>query len=43
MRRDTEYGSALEQALCGLYQAEEPPAGFEAGWRAAVRREAHLS
>ena len=39
MRRDTEYGSALEQALCGLYQAEEPPAGFEAGWRAAVRRE----
>ena len=39
MRRDTEYGSALEQALCGLYQAEEPPAGFETGWRAAVRRE----
>ena len=39
MRRDTEYGSALEQALCGLYQAEEPPARFEAGWRAAVRRE----
>ena len=39
MRRDTEYGSALEQALCRLYQAEEPPAGFETGWRAAVRRE----
>ena len=39
MRRDMESNSALEQALCRLYQSEEPPAGFEAGWRAAVRRE----
>ena len=39
MRRDTERNSALEQTLCRLYQAEEPPAGFETGWRAAVRRE----
>lgn len=39
MRRDTERNSALEQTLCRLYQSEEPPAGFETGWRAAVRRE----
>lgn len=39
MRRDMESNSALEQALCRLYQSEEPPAGFETGWRAAVRRE----
>lgn len=39
MHRDTERNSALEQALCRLYQSEEPPAGFETGWRAAVRRE----
>lgn len=39
MRRDRENDSALEQALCRLYQSEEPPAGFETGWRAAVRRE----
>ena len=39
MHRDMESNSALEQALCRLYQSEEPPAGFETGWRAAVRRE----
>lgn len=39
MRRDMEQNSALEQALCRLYQSEEPSAGFETGWRAAVRRE----
>lgn len=39
MHRDMESNSALEQALCRLYQSEKPPAGFETGWRAAVRRE----
>ena len=29
----------LEQALSRLYQAQDVPAGFETGWRAAVRRE----
>lgn len=39
MLREKEPNGALEQALSRLYQAEEPPAGFETGWRAAVRRE----
>lgn len=39
MLREKEPNGALEQALGRLYQAEEPPAGFETGWRAAVRRE----
>lgn len=30
---------ALERALGLLYSTEEPPAGFDAAWRAAVRRE----
>ena len=39
MLREKEPNGALEQAPGRLYQAEEPPAGFETGWRAAVRRE----
>lgn len=32
----------LEQALGRLYHAQDVPAGFETGWRAAVRREESL-
>jgi len=32
----------LEQALSRLYHAQDVPAGFETGWRAAVRREESL-
>lgn len=39
MLREKEPNGALEQALGHLYQSEDVPAGFETGWRAAVRRE----
>ena len=39
MLREKEPNGALEQALGHLYQSENVPAGFETGWRAAVRRE----
>lgn len=39
MLREKEPNGALEQALGRLYQSEDVPAGFETGWRAAVRRE----
>lgn len=39
MLREKEPNGALEQALGRLYQSEDVPAGFETGWRAAVKRE----
>lgn len=39
MLREKEPNGALEQALSRLYQSENVPAGFETGWRAAVKRE----
>lgn len=39
MLREKEPNGALEQALGHLYQSENVPAGFETGWRAAVKRE----
>ena len=39
MLREKEPNGALEQALSRLYQSENVPAGFDTGWRAAVKRE----
>ena len=37
MLREKEPNGALEQALGHLYQSEDVPAGYETGWRAAVK------
>ena len=37
MLREKEPNGALEQALGHLYQSENVPAGYETGWRAAVK------